>query len=244
VGKRVAVIGGGNTAIDSARAARRLGADQVVVIYRRTRDAMPASPEEVEEMLAEGVELMELAMPTRITHENDYVTMEIQKMKPGAIESSGRRRPEPVEGSEFTMKFDNVLAAIGQRLGVSDRFDIPTNSRNTIMTNPRSLATPKKGIFAGGDAVTGPASVIQAIAHGRKAAESIDKYMGGSGDISEVLAPPETEIPPIQEGEQPRPETPTMPVNERLSGFPQVELGYDRDTAIKEAGRCLQCDLE
>jgi len=244
IGKRVAVIGGGNTAIDSARAARRLGAEKVVVIYRRTMEEMPASFEEVEEMLAEGVELLELTMPTRITHEDEHVTLELRQMKPGAVEASGRRRPEPVAGTEFIMKFDNVLAAIGQRLGVSDQFDVPTGPKDTIMVNPRTLATPKEGIFAGGDAVTGPASVIEAIAQGRLAARSIDKYLGGSGDISEVLAPPETEIPPLKEGEARRPVTPTMPVVQRLKGFPQVELGYDEETAIREAGRCLHCDLE
>jgi NADPH-dependent glutamate synthase beta subunit-like oxidoreductase len=245
VGKRVAVIGGGNTAIDSARTARRLGAEKVVVIYRRTKEEMPASSEEIEEMLAEGVELVELTVPTRIIHENNYVIMECRRMKQGAMEASGRRRPEPIEGSEFTMQFNNVLAAIGQRLGISNQFDVPTGPKGTIKTDPITLTTPKKGIFAGGDAVTGPASVIEAIAHGRQAAISIDRYFGGEGNIEEVLAPPEGEVAPLGEAdEERRPETPTRPVKERLDNFAQVELGYDKETATREANRCLHCDLE
>ena len=244
-GRRVAIVGGGNTAVDAARTARRLGASDVTIIYRRTRAEMPASSEEVEETLAEGIKILELTVPTRITHANDYLTLECIHMKPGAIEPSGRRRPEPVEGSEFTMSFDTILAAIGQRLRVSDQFDVPTGPGDKIQIDPNTLATPKKGVFAGGDAITGPASVIEAIAHGRQAAISIDRYLGGKGVIDEVLAPPEGDVSPLEETEEERrPQTHTLPIKQRLDGFAQVELGYSEEEAIKEANRCLRCDLE
>ncbi|GAI30622.1 unnamed protein product, partial [marine sediment metagenome] len=147
--------------------------------------------------------------------------------------------------SEFTLKFDNIIACIGQRLTVSDQFDVPTGKGDVIRVDPDTLATPKEGVFAGGDAVTGPASVIEAIAHGRQAAISIDRYLGGQGDIDEVLAPPEGEVAPLEETEEKRrPQAPTLPLKQRLSGFDQVELGYSEEMAIEEAGRCLRCDLE
>jgi NADH-quinone oxidoreductase subunit F len=245
LGNKVAVIGGGSAAIDVARAARRLGVNDVTIIYRRTQNDMPAGSEEIEEALAEGISLLELTVPTRIIHENHDLTLECIRMKPGAIDASGRRRPEPMAGSEFTLKFNNIIACIGQRLMVSDQFDVPTGKGDAIQVDPDTLATPKEGVFAGGDAVTGPASVIEAIAHGRQAAISIDRYLGGQGDIDEKLAPPEGEVAPLEEVEEKwRPQAPTLPLKQRLSGFNQVELGYSEEMAIEEAGRCLRCDLE
>ncbi len=245
LGDRVAVIGGGSAAIDVARTALRLGAKEVIIIYRRTKSDMPAGSEEIDEALAEGVILNELTIPARIIHENHCLTLECIHMKPGEIDASGRRRPEPIEGSEFTLKFDNIIAAIGQRLMVSDQFDVPTGKRDVIQVDPDTLATLRKGVFAGGDAVTGPASVIEAIAHGRQAATSIDRCLGGQGDIDEILAPTEGEVAPLEEtGERWRPQAPTLPLKQRLSGFDQVELGYSEEMAIEEAGRCLRCDLE
>ena len=245
LGDKVAVIGGGSAAIDVARTARRLGVREVTIIYRRTQAEMPAGSEEVEEALAEGVNICELTVPTKITHENHEVTLECIRMKPGAIEASGRRRPEPIEGSEFSLSFYNIIACIGQRLRVSDQFDVPTGPRDTIEVDPDTLATPKRGVFAGGDAVTGPASVIEAIAHGRRAAISIDRYLGGNGDIDEVLAPPEGEVAPLEETEEQwRPQAATLPLKRRLGSFAKVELGYIEEMAIQEARRCLGCDLE
>jgi NADH-quinone oxidoreductase subunit F len=245
LGTRVAVIGGGSAAIDVARTALRLGAKEVTIIYRRTQADMPAGSEEIEEALAEGVRLRELTVPARIIHENQDFTLECIRMKPGAIDASGRRHPEPIEGSEFTLKFDNIIACIGQRLMVSDQFDIPTGKGDVIQVDHDTLATPKEGVFAGGDAVTGPASVIEAIAHGRQAAISIDRYLGGQGDIDEILAPPEGKVAPLEETEERwRPQAPTLPLKQRLSSFAQVELGYSEEMAIEEAGRCLRCDLE
>jgi len=245
VGDRVAVIGGGNAAIDSARTAFRLGAKEVTIIYRRTRPEMPASAEEIDEAIVEGVKLYFLAAPSRIISRDGEVELECIRMELGAVDASGRRRPEPIKGSEFSMNFDTIIAAIGQRPEVPAQFDLPMGRGNTILADPDTLATTKEGIFAGGDAVSGPASVIEAIAAGRQAAISIDKCLGGSGVIDETLAAPEGVLPPLEEAEEKRrPQIPTLPVTQRLSSFAEVELGLSKEMAIEEAKRCLRCDLE
>jgi len=245
LGNRVAVIGGGNAAIDSARTALRLGAKEVVIVYRRTRAEMPANPEEVEEALAEGVQLYILAAPSRIISRNGQVELESIRMELGAIDASGRRRPEPIKGSEFTMDFDTIIAAIGQRPEIPHQFNLAVGRGNILDIDPDTLATSREGVFAGGDAVTGPASVIEAIAAGRQAAISIDKYLGGSGVIDETLAPPEEALSALEEAEEKgRPPMPTLPVKQRIRDFNQVELGYSDEMAIEEANRCLRCDLE
>lgn len=143
------------------------------------------------------------------------------------------------------MTFDTIIAAIGQRPEISQHFNLNIGPGNAIQVDPDTLATNRLGVFAGGDAVTGPASVIEAIAAGRQAAISIDKYLGGNGVIDETLAPPEGEIAPLEESEEKRrPKMPTLPVKQRLGGFQQVELGYSEEAAIEEALRCLRCDLE
>jgi NADH-quinone oxidoreductase subunit F len=242
VGEKVAVIGGGNAAIDSARTAIRLGAKDVTILYRRTRGEMPAGTEEIEGALAEGVKIEFLVAPSRIISRDGRVELSSIRMKLGAIDASGRPRPEPIEGSEFLSEFDTVIAAVGQRPEVP--FKLTTGRGNIIEVDSETLATNHEGVFAGGDARRGPASVIEAIADGRQAAISIDKYLGGSGDISETLAPPEGEIEPMEEGEKWRVPMPEVPVKQRLNSFVQVELGYDDKMAIEEAKRCLRCDLE
>ena len=245
LGDSVAVIGGGNAAVDSARTALRLGAKEVTIVYRRTRAEMPASPEEVEEALAEGVQIYFLAAPSRITSQDSRVELECIRMELGAIDASGRRRPEPIKGSEFTMGFDTIIAAIGQRPEIPRQFNLAIGRGNIIEVDPDTLTTSREGVFAGGDVVSGPASVIEAIAAGRQAAISIDKYLGGSGDIDEVLAPLEEAVASPEEAEEKRrPQMPTLPLKERLGGFSQVELGYNDEMAIEEAIRCLRCDLE
>jgi len=245
LGKKVAVIGGGNAAIDSARTALRLGAKEVTVIYRRTREEMPANHEEIEDALAEGMQLQFLAAPSRIISQNGKAALECIRMQLGEMDASGRRRPEPIKGSEFMATFDTIIAAVGQRPDVPQQFGLATGAGNTIKVDPDTLSTLRKGVFAGGDAVSGPASVIEAIAAGRQAAISIDKYLGGSGVIDETLAPPEEETAPLEEAEKKRrPQVPTLPIARRLSGFDQVELGYSEQMAIEEAARCLRCDLE
>ncbi len=245
LGDRVAVIGGGNAAIDSARTALRLGAKEVTIVYRRTRTEMPASAEEIDGAIAEGVEIHFLAAPSRIVSRNGELELECLGMRLGEVDASGRRRPEPIEGSEFVMSFDTIIAAIGQRSEIPGRFNLPIGRGNTIQVDPDTLATGREGVFAGGDAISGPASVIEAIADGRQAAISIDKYLGGSGEIDETLAPSEEAAAPLKEAvEGRRTEVPTLPVAERLRGFGQVELGLSEEMAIKEAERCLRCDLE
>jgi NADPH-dependent glutamate synthase beta subunit-like oxidoreductase len=245
VGNRVAVIGGGNAAIDAARTALRLGAKEVSIVYRRTRAEMPANPEEVEEAIAEGASIDYLVAPSRIKSRNGQVDLESLRMELGEMDSSGRRRPEPIEGSQFTASYDTIIAAIGQRPEVPEKFNISLGRGNTIEVDPDTLATSREGVYAGGDAASGPASVIEAIAAGRQAAISIDKYLGGRGEIEETLAPPEGELAPLEEAEEQwRPKMPTVPVEKRLGNFGQVELGYDDKAATWEAKRCLRCDLE
>jgi NADH-quinone oxidoreductase subunit F len=246
VGDRIAVVGGGNVAIDASRTALRLGARESTIIYRRTRDEMPASPEEIEEALLEGVKIEFLAAPIKIARKNGAVKLICIRMKLGAVDESGRRRPVPIKGSEFSSTFDTLIAAIGQVPEISEKFGLPLGRGNTIQVDADTLATSREGVFAGGDAVTGPATVIEAIAAGRQAAISIDKYLGGSGAIDETLASPEEleALPELEEGEKRRISMPTLALSERLGSFAEVELGLEEQVAIEEARRCLRCDLE
>ncbi|MFO8100580.1 MAG: FAD-dependent oxidoreductase [Dehalococcoidia bacterium] len=250
LGDKVCVIGGGNAAIDASRTALRVGAKDVTIMYRRTHEEMPAAEEEIEEAVKEGVKIEYLVAPSKAYRENGHVDLECIRMQLGKMDSSGRKRPEPVEGSEFTDKFDVVIAAIGQKPQVPNELGLKTNRGDTIAADPDTLVTSREDTFAGGDVVSGPASVIEAIAAGRKAAISIDKYLGGSGVIDETLAPPEeiTELPEDEEeediGEQHRPRIPEMAVARRQKNFKLVELGLPEKKAIEEARRCLKCDLE
>jgi len=247
LGKRVAVVGGGNAAIDVSRTALRLGSQKVTIYYRRTREEMPAAGEEIEEALEEGVNIEFLAVPNKIWRDNGHLKMSCTRMELCDIDASGRRQPEPVADSEFIEEFDAIVAAIGQRPEVPEQMGPKVNGNGTICTDPDTLATNLDGIFAGGDVVSGPASVIEAIVAGRQAAVSIDKYLGGKGMIDEHLAPPE-EMPSSleieEEEESKRAEMPLLAVDWRLRGFDAVELGFTRATAAEEAGRCLRCDLE
>jgi len=247
IGDKVGVIGGGNVAIDASRTALRLGAKEVTILYRRTRAEMPASPEEIEEAIREGVNIVYLATPVTASRVNGRLNVESIRMQLGRVDQSGRRRPEPMEGSEFTEEYDTMIKAIGQESVTPDGFGVDVGRGGRIQVDDDTLAASREGIFAGGDVVTGPASVIEAIADGRQAAIAIDKYLGGEGDIDEVLAPVE-EVPkyvaPEIEGEQYRPEVNTMPLEKRLSCFDLVELGFDEDKGIEETTRCLRCDLE
>ena len=246
VGDRVAVIGGGNVAIDASRNSLRLGAKEVTIIYRRTRAEMPASEEEIEEAIREGVKIEFLAAPTKIERKDGKLELRCIRMELGAVDASGRRRPVPIEGSEFSSTFDTVVAAIGQAPEAPEKFGLPLGRGSTFQVDPDTLAATKEGVFAGGDAVTGPAIVIEAIAAGRQAAISIDKFLGGSGVIDETLASPEDleALPKMEEGEKHRGPIPTLSLSERLGGFAEVELSLSEETAIEEAKRCLRCDLE
>ncbi len=247
LGDRVAVIGGGNSAIDTSRIALRLGAKEVTIIYRRTKTEMPASPEEVEEALHEGIKIDFLAAPVEIRQTDGHIELDCIRMKLGEPDESGRARPIPIEGSEFTMEFDNVISSIGQSPEVPQEWGLKTGRGNTIEVDSNTLATSREGVFAGGDVVTGPASVIEAIAMGRKAAISIDKYLGGEGVIDQKLAELEPANPWLGSDEGfadwHRVEMPSLAVEQRLQGFSEVNLGFDVEGAVREAKRCLRCDL-
>jgi len=177
LGDRVAVIGGGNAAIDSARTALRLGSKEVTILYRRTRAEMPADAEEVEEAIKEGVKIEFLAAPRKVFSKNGAIALENIRMKLGAPDASRRPRPEPIEGSEFKVDVDSVIAAIGQAPKVPEQFNIEIGRfGNVIVAEGDTFATSKEGIFAAGDAVSGPRTVIEAVAAGLKAADSIDRY--------------------------------------------------------------------
>lgn len=244
LGNRVAIIGGGNTAMDSARTALRLGAKEVTIIYRRTRVEMPASTEEIKDALDEGIKILFLAAPSRVISHEEGLMLECNRMKLGAEDASGRRRPEPIEGSEFTISLDNIIAATSQQPDISDSFGLEIGKGNRIKVNPDTLSTSREGIFAGGDAVTGTATAIEAVAAGRQAAISIDKYLGGRGNIDEVLAPPEEIISRTggpREGW--RPKIGAIEHERRINSFDGVEIGWSKKEAVQETKRCLRCDL-
>jgi len=246
-GEKVMVVGGGNVAIDAARTALRLGAKEVIIVYRRTRAEMPAAAEEIEAALEEGVKLSYLTNPTKVSGENGKLKVELIRMGLGKIDTSGRPRPEPIKGSEFTLDCDMLVMGVSQESDTPAGFDVKTGRGGRIEAAPDTMATSKTGVFAGGDVVSGPASVIEAIQHGRLAASAIDRYLGGDGNISEVLAPVEETPkyePPVVEGDVFRPALNTMSVGSRVKSFDLVETGWDEKQAICETDRCLRCDLE
>ena len=247
VGEKVAIVGGGNVAIDAARTAVRLGAKKVCIVYRRTRAEMPASPEEVEGALEEGIEIMFLAAPVKIDPDGGKLKMTCVKMELGEPDASGRRRPVPIKGSEFPTEYDTVVAAIGQMPDIPTGFNLKVDRGNIIKANPDTLATNVPGVWAGGDAVSGPASVIEAIAAGRKAASEIDRYLGGSGDIEEILEPKRQYNPCVGKEEgyyhRERAKMPALAPEQRVKSFVEVELGFAEPAALKEGRRCLQCAM-
>jgi len=245
IGDKVTVVGGGNVAIDASRTALRLGAKEVTITYRRSRAEMPAGAEEVNEALSEGVKMLYLTAPVKAISVNSKIKVEFIRMELGKVDESGRRRPIPIKGSEFTDEYDTMIKAVGERPEFPDEYRLSVGTGGTIEVDSDTLATSREGVYAGGDVVAGPTSVIEAIAAGRQAAISIDKYLGGEGDIDEQLAPPEEVTPfTIEEGERYRPPMNMLPLEERLKGFAQVELGFDETKATEETKRCLRCDLE
>ena len=243
----VAVVGGGNVAIDVARSALRVGAKKVTLLYRRTQEEMPASKEEVEEALKEGVKISFLVAPQRVLPTTTKLKIECIRMQLGESDSSGRRRPIPIEGSEFMVKVDRLIVAIGQKPRVPKEYASLMNKKGGIEADTETMSCSRNGVFAGGDVVSGPASVIEAIQAGRKAAISIDKYLGGRGQIEEKFVPEEPETPCLGREEgfayKQRVEIPTLAVKKRLSGFCEVERCLDEKKAVAEAERCLRCQL-
>jgi len=252
LGHDVIVIGGGNTAIDCARTALRQGS-RVTLVYRRTRDEMPAERHEVADALAEGVEMVFLTAPDSIAvGEGRRLRLTCLRMELGAPDRSGRRRPVPVEGSEFVLEGDAIIGAIGQSTNTQFLYnDLPVrlNKWGDIDIVGETLETSETKIFAGGDCVTGPATVIQAVAAGHAAALSIDQFVT-KGYVRPLQTPyncsrgsledlPRYEFERLPKRE--RHAMPELPVATRIDGFDQVALGYDEATARAEAGRCLRC---
>ncbi|MCK5375842.1 MAG: FAD-dependent oxidoreductase, partial [Acidobacteria bacterium] len=255
VGRRVAVIGGGNTAIDAARSAARAGAETVSIYYRRSRGEMPASDEEVEALIEEGIGIDFLVAPTRIVAEDDLVTgIELQQMELGEPDESGRRRPVPVAGSESVVGVDTVILAIGQKpeAEVVRDFGVELTRWDTIAVDEIHCGTNVPGVFAGGDAVRGPASVIEAMADGKRAARAIDNFLNDR-PLDEDLDPPAQALEPMTEEErltlridteaEARIEMPELDPTERSGSFDEVELGYTEEMAMQEAARCLNCGV-
>lgn len=244
---KVAVVGGGNVAIDVARSMLRSGAKEVVILYRRSCEEMPADRTEVDEALNEGVKIDYLVTPQKISPGRDKLKLECIRMKLGEPDASGRRCPIPVEGSEFTVEVDRLVMATGQAPIIPEKFGLSENKKGCLIADKETLSCSRKGVFSGGDVVSGPASVIEAIRDGRKAAISIDRFLGGNGLIDQKFIPEEDESPCLGREEEfayrTRCKITTLPVNKRLKGFSQVEHVLDKKTALKEAERCLRCQL-
>jgi len=253
LGRRVAVIGGGNTAIDASRTALRLGAEEVTIVYRRSRGEMPASEWEVDEAEEEGIKLHFLSAPVKVTENNGMVSgIECIQMVLGEPDASGRPRPEPLPGSEFVVEVDSVIAAIGQRPDLSpvaEESGLRTE-RGNIVADADTLLTDMKGVFAGGDCVTGAATAVEAIAGGKKAALAIDRYLKGEELVAgerpfNISKGQLNELVGIEEFAQierlPRSKMSKLEPEERRSSFQEIEFGFTEDEAKREAERCLEC---
>jgi len=246
-GKTVAVIGGGNTAIDSARTAVRLGAKKVMILYRRTRDAMPANESEVEEALEEGIELITLVSPERFIagEDGNLAKVECLRREVSNFDKSGRRNIRAIEGSNYMIDVDVVIPAVSQHADFPfiPKDSISTTPWGTLEIDPDTQMTTDPAVFAGGDITRGSDVAIRAIADGKRAAASIDKYLGGKGelnkgrkiDIPEVIDPDEVTAHSRFEMEQ-------IPLNKRKTTFDEVTIGYHKLNAMAEAMRCLHCD--
>lgn len=252
IGSDVLVVGGGNTAIDTSRTAIRLGAQAVTVLYRRTRREMPCLMSEVEAAEAEGVRLETLVAPVRLENNGSgKLRLTCMRMELEAPDESGRARPVPIPGSEFTREATCVIAAIGQKveagsLGAGEL----RLSRRGIAVDPGTLVTNLDGVFAGGDAVTGADLAVRAVASGKLAAASIDQYVGGrpvcgNPEMVSVLIGKldEEELAEFfrEIEESPRAAMPELPLEKRLHSFEEVELGFSAEVALREAARCMNC---
>ncbi len=251
IGKRVSVIGGGNSAVDAARVAKRLGSE-VTIIYRRTKKEMPAFREEVDNALKEGIQIHFLAAPVKISKENGKISeIECIRMELGAPDESGRRRPIPIKGSEFKIAADALITAISET--PSTEFlqgEVKITRWHTLEVDEESFMSSYPGIFAGGDGIRGPSTVIEAIRDGKIAAESINCYLKAEKFQREYnITRPSIYVPPKELTDEEISELgkidiPVLKPEQRLNNFKEVELGYSEEMAIKEAKRCLRCELE
>ncbi len=249
IGEKVAIIGGGNVAIDVSRSAVRLGAKEVKIIYRRTRAEMPAWEEEIHATETEGVEITYLSAPQEVlTQDGRVAGLRCIRMELGEPDSSGRRRPVPIPGSEYDIEIDQLVPAIGQRPDLSAIENVAglnISRWGTTEVDAVTYATDREGVFSGGDLQTGPGIAIAAIAAGREAAESIVRYLDHQ-DMAKGREPATHEDPvyrpiPDDESEIPRSKMPELPVEKRAGNFEEVELGYDETSGREEAARCLNC---
>jgi len=254
---RVAVIGGGNSAIDAARMARRQReVDSVSILYRRTRNEMPALEEEIEAALEEGISLETLVTPTKILTTNGVFShLECAKNRLAEPDASGRRRPVPVDGTEFRLEFDTLIVAISEDSGIdaitpARSGGIEVTRRGTVKTDPETLLTSREGVFAAGDVVTGPNTIVEAVAAGKKAAGMIERFLRHQ-PLEKIVERrlPTVYVSPVESAEDEfgspdRVKTPRASIGWRTRNFAEVEVTLSPEEAIHEAMRCLRCDLE
>jgi len=246
VGKAVAVIGGGNVAIDVARTCRRMGA-AVAILYRREQKDMPAAEEEVEDALDEGIELKTLMMPKSISKTNGRLKFAAQRCEPGEFDKDGRRRPVPIPGDVIEGQYDSIFAAIGQSsdAGFAEGLEL---QKGWISVDRRTMGTNLTGIYAGGDAVTGPAMAVDALAAGKRAAFSIDRELserrGGKPFVEDYAKIPITMRVPKEIREQEMERAPKIVPQDRIKDFREVEQGFDIEAVKRECARCLRCDVK
>ena len=253
----VGIIGGGNSALDSARVAvRQKDVKSVTIYYRRTQEDMPAFAEEIEAALQEGVRIKVMVSPIEVLTKDRKVSgLRLQRNEPGPIDSSGRKRPVAIPGSEHDIPLDTVIVAISEGsdtdcVAVAGGERIEVSTQGTVAVDPETLMTNRKGVFAGGDVVTGPNTVVDAIAAGKKAAVMIERHLRGES----LRQAPERRLPRVYvepvavEAEElvpaERAETPRAPVEWRRRGFAEVEMSLSEEEVACESRRCLRCDLE
>ena len=252
VGQKVVVVGGGNVAIDGARSALRLGAKEVAILYRRSRQEMPASDEEIEAAMSEGVTITYLAAPIEVLVEEEGKVRGLRciRMRLGPLDASGRSRPVPIEGSEFYVVADMVVVAIGQvpEVGFLESSGVKVTKAGTVDVDPLTLATNRQGVFAGGDVQTGPWIAIGAVEAGKRGAESIDRYLRGEDlrqgrQLREKAKQWDLSGIPLGQETSPRQRMQHLSVARRKAGFEEVELGFSEKQALEEAKRCLNCGI-
>lgn len=245
IGKTVAIVGGGNTAMDACRTAVRLGAENVYVIYRRTRDEMPAEDVEIVEAEEEGVQFKYLTSPIAFKDADGKVSATLQKMQLGAPDASGRRRPEPIEGETEELTLDTVIMAIGQYPNLTGFECVESTKRNTVCADEETFRTSLDGVFAVGDMTNKGASIaIAAIGEAQKAAVIIDRYLHGEAARYKKPYFVEREIPLEffkKFEKKPRAKMPQLSAEARKTNFNEVSLGFTEEAAKKEAQRCLEC---
>ncbi len=253
IGENVAVIGGGNAAIDALRTINRLG-KKVKLLYRRTKDEMPAWEEEVNEALKEGIDIEFLVAPVKVIAVKGKITgLECIKMELGDIDKSGRRKPVPIPGSEFIIEIDTLVPAISQEPdieSIAGGNGLKLSRWKTIEVHPETMYAGEEKVFAGGDVVSGPGTVTQAMADGKAAAKMIDKFIRGEELIMQYeVTKPAAEVELLEMTDEEieslkRFKMPMLEAEERKNNFKETELGFSRYQAVCEAKHCLRCDKE